>query len=275
MKIKVFDIETAAHAERTKAWIATQESSVKPFEPTSPESYVPPKNIKNPEIIAERVAAGKAKIIQANEDGIAKYNAAIKAEQYKWQDKAALDWRTAQVISCAFEDLETQETVCFSGLDERKLLIEIGDYLDDNRDHKLAGQYNSMFDNVMLVWRYIYFDLGVPQALSNSTEYKPVLDCQFIGSYSSKGSQSGSLNSMCEGLGISGKSMSGSNVANLYNRWLTEGLTGQNTAEQELREYNKLDTKLTAIILRRFHKKYVRATPSKDDVSFDELVNLI
>jgi hypothetical protein len=266
LKIKVFDIETSAENARVDQWVNQQPCKVKVFEITDPATATAPASFKDKDKIAERIATNKAKIIKANEEGLAKYKKAVADEKYELRNKAALSWYTgAQVISVAFEDLATDKKVCFAELDEKKLLIQVGDYLHAHPDHKIAGQFSEAFDRPFLIFCFMRHDLGVPANLSNSSDYRPVLDLQHIGSYSGKNNQVASLNKMAYGLGIEGKNGSGGDVAKLHKRWVMSNMTGDTTAREELIDYNQRDVTLTKEIFKRFHKVYVPSVDIEGD----------
>lgn len=264
MNILVYDIETSGQAnKRVEQWAKMQPSKLKqPLEPDY-DSVKAPSTWKDQAKIDARIAETKEKLKAEYELASKKY-ATEKAKEYdKLINKSALKFESgAKVISVAFRKLGTKERVVFSDLDERKLLIKVGDYLHEHINYHLAGKTNTLFDQPFLTLCFMRHDLGVPKNLSNSTEYKPVLDIDNIGGF--KTQQITSLNALAYGLGIEGKNGEGSSVAKLHKNWIMESITGKDDSRKELEEYNLRDVELTEEILARFHKRYVSPKVQQD-----------
>ena len=311
MKIMTFDIETSGQNKRAREYASTQPSKVKPpVFPTQEEvlakvkpaklidvtTLKAPANIKDEakkqakldEKIEKATASNKEEIdnfLQRREDAInaleakiklqtAEYEEKVKKEQWKILDKTALYFYTgAQIISVAFEKIDTGEKKCFAGLNEKQLLIEIGDYLHANQNYILAGQNSDNFDKPFALFCFMRHNLGVPTQLRNGSEFNPVTDIQKMGSFSAANSQTTSLDKMCYGLGIEGKIGNGSDVADLHRNWLIDVVAGKKNsqAKRDLIDYNIKDNDINSEIFRRFYKNY---TPSvKVDDGFEDKIN--
>jgi len=270
MKIIVYDIETSGQGnKRVERWAKMQPSKLKqPLEPDY-DSVKAPSSWKDQAKIDARIAENKEKLKAEYELASKKYTTEKAKEYDKLINKSALKFESgAKVISVAFRKLGTKERTVFSDLDEKKLLIKVGDYLHKHSEYHLAGKTNTLFDQPFLTLCFLRHDLGVPKNLSNNTDYRPVLDIDNIGGF--KTQQITSLNALAFGLQIEGKNGEGSSVAKLHKNWIMESITGKDDSRKELEEYNLRDVELTEEILARFHKTYV---PSKVDEDFEDKIN--
>ena len=180
-----------------------------------------------------------------------KIEAALAKKKEEARRTHALHWWTGKIISIALVDvLGDEPEVCFSGHDEKLLLHELAMYL--NKPCKLIGKSSEMFDFRFIIGRYMALDVEIPRVFKQNSK---LFDVDKFFGYSAQSSQRGSLAVYAHGLGLDGKTMSGSDVHGLYERiMMTEPVDKIAGAKlwDELVEYNLQDARIVAEMARRY-----------------------
>ncbi len=180
-----------------------------------------------------------------------KIRAAIEEKRRTDYEDAALYWWTNQVVCItAIPTDEPDWAVAFYGDDENKVLR---DFFDQVRvwscSPRLVGKSSKHFDEPVLVGRSLAHDIGVPDFL-RTTQYPKDVDDLF--SFSSQCSQRSTLSNYAYGLGISGKSGRGDDVA----QWHAEATLGNADKWGLIAAYCLQDSKIVAEMMRRWMKPY-------------------
>ena len=179
-----------------------------------------------------------------------KIKAALKKKREDARRTHALHWFTGKVISVALVDVLGDEAeLCLSSHDEKELLTELAGRL--NRPCKLVGKSSDMFDYGFLVGRYMANNLEVPGVLKRREK---LFDIDKFFSWSAQSSQRGSLQDYAFGLDMEGKTMKGSDVAELYSQIIVDEMETGITSPlwQDLIEYNLQDARIVADLTRRY-----------------------
>ena len=182
-----------------------------------------------------------------------KVKAALAKKKEEAARKHALSWWTGKIVSVAVVDVYSNsgDEVCFAGHDEASVLKELAVYL--NTPCKLVGKSSEMFDYGFLRGRYMANRLNIPRVLKQQNN---LLDCDKFLAFSSQSSQRGTLADYAFGLGLEGKTMKGSDVAELYERiMMTESVDKIAAAKlwDELIEYNLQDARIVAEMTRLYY----------------------
>lgn len=179
-----------------------------------------------------------------------------KAEQSVYQQrekdikKAPLQWWTGKIVCICAVDLETGAQHCWSGDDEKKILVNFFRVVRANYpDHTLVGKHSDEFDRPYIVGRAMRHDIGLIDQFQ--TDYE-VTDVNHYFSRSKSCGQVTSLDNYAFGLQIDGKLGHASQVS----EWYTLAKAGDQTAWDKMSAYCYHDVALVAEIVRRAKKPF-------------------
>lgn len=187
------------------------------------------------------------------EGQIAKLEAWITAQDEKIAeaqaaavDRAALNWWTGQIVCVCLIKTESiyseeYEVKKIYGTDEKKLLVELAEYLELEVNDIPTGKHSELFDRPYVIGRMMANKVRIPQCIKDARVRTPK-DVNHIFGFSSACSQITSLNNYAFGLGIEGKLSSGSQVGEMYEaeKW------------EELIDYCVQDNVIVLEMLRRY-----------------------
>lgn len=191
--------------------------------------FDPPANYKDPEKIKAHLAEAKRKAY----------------------DRAALNWWTGQIVSIAVSPPgEPSFVVCSD--DESHLVRAFFDYVLGYPDLDLVGKSSDYFDTPFLIGRALALDLGLPLFLRRHHR-GTITDVDQIFSFSASCDQRSNLANYAFGLGIEGKSGSGCQVA----EWFQRAVLGEKEYFKRIADYNVQDTLIVLEMMKRFQKPYL------------------
>lgn len=184
----------------------------------------------------------------------AKIKAYIEEKRHEMRSRAGLTPWTGRVTCVVLCDGEA--IVKFFGEDERKILIELGGYLQTKLGCQLVGKNSKTFDVPFLVGRYIAHGLGVPSLLRVTDKPRDIDECFGYSSQSIRGS----LSDYAFMMGVDGKLSHGSKAQDMFNE------TAFDPAKwDELVQYCERDVAITHAFLTRYMKPFeVDTTPLTD-----------
>ena len=162
--------------------------------------------------------------------------------------KDALNWHLGKVLSYAWEDVQTGEQGFFTSMKESEVLTQ---FAIDTVKFNLIGKESRDFDFPFLIGRYMANNMAIPAVLK---DMRRLYDCNDFLSYSRSCSQRVKLDHYAHGLGIAPKTMTGSGVADLYNRMITGSEEIVSAAIETLKEYNIHDSHIVAEMTRRYNR---------------------
>ena len=151
-----------------------------------------------------------------------KIERAVKLQQLKDLEKAALYWWQSKVISIAWMhvhsesgELIAQGSSCFD--EEYKVICDFYNAAIDSayRVSKVVGKNSKNFDIPYLIGRSLALNIGVPRFLRSKISALGDID-EIFGSLSARNNQITSLANYAFGLGVEGKSGDGSVVETMY-----------------------------------------------------------
>jgi len=170
-------------------------------------------------------------------------------------EKAGLFWWTGKIICIGCYESITGQMRILTGTttdspdgDERALLNQFYEMLDNNIYDFVTGKQTADFDVPFIKGRALAHDLGTPKMWYP----KRLDDVDHYFSRSRACQQLGSLNKYAWGLGMPMKKGHGSQVQGMYDRVKLE----PNSAWVDIMEYCRLDVQLTANILSRIYKPF-------------------
>jgi len=186
-----------------------------------------------------------------------KKNIAEKMEKIKQQ--APLYWYLSRPVTICMYDEEKDTRLSFSDQDPTLLLTKFCNSLvTEYQDHFLCGKNSTKFDMPIVTGWLLKYNIGVPHHFRRNL--KALTDIDHIFGYSATmNCQISTLADYAFGLGIDGKTMSGSDVGELYMAYQM-GL--DKTALDKIIEYCHQDVAIVTEMRKRFFKPfYVKNEP--------------
>lgn len=215
---------------------------------------------KNAELIIDETTRPDARLKDPE-----KIRLNIVDKKAKALSKAALHWSTGQVFCVNFYDTEKNQHHFLYDRNEKNLLIAFGNKLEgDFINHQTVAK-NIEFDRPFLCGRYIVHDLGIPTVL-RQTPVSQIQDIEHFITRSKSSNQHAKLEAYALAMSVGNKTMSGSDVGDLYLKWIMED---DQDAIKKLNEYCKRDVDITREVYRRGAKTFEpQAVTCESDIPF-------